>query len=351
MKFFKYRKSLFLIKKALSKLNSNLTLSRSNPTISETKNSIAIIRGKINVHLDTSKNRLSFSAYEKYFNFLIQLELSEELKINTTQDNLVVQGTSIKPILFSSNNKKVIIFCHGVTSNRWSLFYCLHLALQLGYQVITYDARNHGLSEKSYTSLGQVEASDLQDVIKYVKKKYQPEKVALYGFSMGAATCLFWISHFAGQENLGVVLAICEAPFDNFSQQWKLALSKGKDYYWKEYLASKLISGVLNSSYQDLEKVNPLDALPAVLPVKLLLIHGLKDSIIHWKSSLNIFNKLKKNELNKKKVNLYFCRHADHGEIPFLGDFLPQSLLWKNKKKVSCFTFSTLFFNYLGKNF
>jgi len=67
----------------------------------------------------------------------------------------------------------------------------MHLVLQRGYQVVTYDARNHGVSSKFSTSLGQAEACDLQDVIAYVRRKYQPKKIGLYGFSMGAATCLF----------------------------------------------------------------------------------------------------------------------------------------------------------------
>ncbi|CAG8440138.1 11515_t:CDS:2 [Ambispora leptoticha] len=65
------------------------------------------------------------------------------------------------------------------------------VVLQRGYCVVTYDARNHGVSSKFSTSLGQVEACDLQDIINYIKEEYQPEKIGLYGFSMGAATCLF----------------------------------------------------------------------------------------------------------------------------------------------------------------
>jgi predicted alpha/beta-fold hydrolase len=95
----------------------------------------------------------------------------------------------------------------------------MHLTLQRGYQVVTYDARNHGLSGKSFTTLGQIEACDLQDIIDYVKKKYQPEKIGLYGFSMGAATLIFWIGYFANYSNSEVVFAICEAPFDHFVTQ------------------------------------------------------------------------------------------------------------------------------------
>jgi alpha-beta hydrolase superfamily lysophospholipase len=107
----------------------------------------------------------------------------------------------------------------------------MHLALQIGYQIITYDARNHGLSEKSYTTLGRIEASDLQDVINYVRKRYRPKKIGLYGFSMGAATCLFWISKFASQRNSEVALVICEAPYDDFSKQLEFALGSGRNRY------------------------------------------------------------------------------------------------------------------------
>lgn len=57
--------------------------------------------------------------------------------------------------------------------------------------MISYDARNHGVSSKSYTSLGQIESCDLQDVIDYSIRKYDPESIGLYGFSMGASTILF----------------------------------------------------------------------------------------------------------------------------------------------------------------
>jgi hypothetical protein len=129
--------------------------------------------------------------YQRYFDFHKKLGLYEEFTVLTIKDNLTLRGSIIKPILVNHNNNKVVIFCHGVTNNRWSLFYTMHLVLQRGYQVVSYDARNHGISSKFPTSLGQIEACDLQDVIAYVKRKYQPEKIGLYGFSMGAATCLF----------------------------------------------------------------------------------------------------------------------------------------------------------------
>ena len=135
------------------------------PTVLDSQVSISIINDKIKLLKGTSRDSIKPVAYQKYFDFLERLGLSEEFNVTTTRDNLILQGTSIQPVLINENNRKVVIFCHGVTNNRWSLFYTMNLALQRGYQVVSYDARNHGSSGKSPTSLGQIEACDLQDVI------------------------------------------------------------------------------------------------------------------------------------------------------------------------------------------
>jgi predicted alpha/beta-fold hydrolase len=199
--------------------------------MTEIQVSIDIINDKIKLLKGTSKDTINVIAYQKYFTFLEKLGLREEFSVVTIQDELVLHATIFRPLLINKNNNKVVIFCHGLTNNRWSLFYTMHLALQRGYQVVSYDARNHGLSDKSFTTLGQIEACDLHDIINYVKKKYQPEKIGLYGFSMGAATLTFWVGYFAGAANSEVVFAICEAPFDRFIIQQKRALGSGINYY------------------------------------------------------------------------------------------------------------------------
>ena len=322
----------------------------SAPSVGDTETSIAIVNEKIKLLKGTDKNSISLVGYQRYFDFYKKLGLNEEFTVLTIKDNLILYGNIIKPILINHNNNKVVIFSHGVTNNRWSLFYTMHLILQGGYCVVTYDARNHGISSKYSTSLGQIEACDLQDIISYVKRKYQPEKIGLYGFSMGAATCLFWLSYFAGASNSEVKFAICEAPFDYFAKQKSNILGFGINRYWKNILLDKIVKEFLNSSYDRLEKVNPFLALPQQLPIKLLLLHGLEDSMLDWRASFDIYCQLTKDKLNKGKVNLYLCSDADHGDLPFIADFVPNSLRWKSSKKVSYFNFTTLLYKYLEKN-
>ena len=319
-------------------------------SVTDVQASIGIINDKIKLLKGTNKDKIDVVAYQKYFDFLEKLGCREEFSVITTHDGLVLYATIIRPLLINKNNNKVVIFCHGLTNNRWSLFYTMHLVLQRGYQVVSYDARNHGISGKSFTTLGQIEACDLQDIIDWVKRKYQPEKIGLYGFSMGAATLIFWVGYFAGAGNSEVVFVICEAPFDRFVTQWKAALGSGINYYWKHFFVSKLIKETLNSSQQKLEKINPYLVLPQNLPIKLLLLHGLEDVVIDWRASFKLHYQLSKNKLNKDKVNLYLCRYADHGEFAFLGDYVPNSLRWKKRKRNSQFTFTSLFCSYLEKN-
>jgi pimeloyl-ACP methyl ester carboxylesterase len=153
--------------------------------------SVGIINDKIKILKGTKEDTINVFAYHKYFTFLEKLGLREDFSVVTAHGGLVLHATIFRPLLINKNNDKVVIFCHGLTNNRWSLFYTMHLALQRGYQIVSYDARNHGLSGQSFTALGQIEAYDLQDIIEYVKKNYQPEKIGLYGFSMGAATLIF----------------------------------------------------------------------------------------------------------------------------------------------------------------
>lgn len=322
----------------------------SSPSVGDTETSIDIVNDKIKLLRGDSENLINLKAYINYFNFLERLGLREDFDIITTEGNLLLSGSIIRPILINDNNSKLVIFCHGVTNNRWSLFYTMHLALQRGYQVVTYDARNHGLSGKSSTSLGQVEACDLQDVISWVRKKYQPVKIGLYGFSMGAATCIFWLSYFGGPSNSEVVFAACEAPFDYFAKQRKNVLGRGLNYYWKNYLITRVINELLNTSHSKLEKVNPFLSLPQELPIKLLLLHGLNDNFLDWRASFRTYLQLSKNKLNKGKINLYLCRYADHGDLPFIADYVPNSLRWKKNSQGSQFNFTTLFCNYLQKN-
>ena len=90
----------------------------SSPSIIDVETSIDLINDKIRLLTGTSENLVNLKSYERYFNFLEKLGLREDFNVITTENSLVLFGSVIRPILINGNNKKVLIFCHGVTNNR-----------------------------------------------------------------------------------------------------------------------------------------------------------------------------------------------------------------------------------------
>lgn len=319
---------------------------------------------------------LGFECYEEYFRLIKEMGLQGDFEVKSSKDNVTIRGSFIKSFFSSSRNKKkIIIFCHGVSNNRWSQFYSIYLALQLGYNVITYDARNHGSSDKSYTTLGEIESYDLEEVLKWTLENVNPESVGMYGFSMGASTVLHWIGKF--QNNHETVKAVfCESPFDDFAKRFDGFLSNEKKFsnlrkfegleaeskkdcdrngYFlklKNYFFYNMAMKILKSPF-DLHKVKPINNLPNDLKTNLLLIHGLEDSVIDYHSSVEIWNKITKNQINNDKVEIFLVEGADHDNIFFFGDFLPDKIVSyenENSKVKKNLTFSSIFYSFFEKS-
>jgi fermentation-respiration switch protein FrsA (DUF1100 family) len=73
----------------------------------------------------------------------------------------------IKDVSFKDGKERVVILVHGWTSNRYSMLAYAKIFLNLGFHVFIYDHRNHHLSDKKATSMGEFEADDLQSVVDF----------------------------------------------------------------------------------------------------------------------------------------------------------------------------------------
>src|ERR1700722_19442221 len=120
----------FWLKKVYKYMRKVFSRTSTAPSIADTQVSIEVINDKIKLLKETSEDTINVVAYQKYFNFLERLGLREDFSVITTHDELVLDATIFRPSLINANNNKAIIFCHGLTNNRWSLFYTMHLALQ-----------------------------------------------------------------------------------------------------------------------------------------------------------------------------------------------------------------------------
>jgi len=92
----------------------------------------------------------------------------------------------------------VIIFCHGLNRSRLELLERAGEASKRGYNVLLFDLRNHGESDRAHTTLGILESRDVAAASQYVRVKAPGQPQLLWGVSMGAATALLAVRDYGG---------------------------------------------------------------------------------------------------------------------------------------------------------
>ena len=165
---------------------------------------------------------------------------------------------------------KYVIISHGFKSNRYGAVKYVDTYMDLGFNCIIYDLRDHGENTKTAVSLGQFESEDLEKLIEDSYNRYGNIKLGLHGESMGAATSLMVL---AKKPKVDFVVADC-----GFSNLYDLlhtgyAVAKVGFVLPSVNLAVKLRYGY------DLKKTSPKDALVGN-EVPICFIHGEADTFI-----------------------------------------------------------------------
>ena len=101
------------------------------------------------------------------------------------EDRLKLRGWWIP-----GQSKNTIIYLHGIDGNRASHLEILSEFNKMGYSILTFDLRGHGLSDKSKVGLGVKEIPDVKGAINYLENIRDVKQVALYGVSYGATMAI-----------------------------------------------------------------------------------------------------------------------------------------------------------------
>jgi len=122
--------------------------------------------------------------------------------------------TVFEPIIPSTacaslaQEKACVVHCHGNGASRLSGFQLAHVLLPLGISVCCFDFSGSGMSGGDYVSLGFFERDDLHRVIEHLRIELSFSRIALWGYSMGAATALM---HASRDPSIAGVVA--DSPF------------------------------------------------------------------------------------------------------------------------------------------
>ena len=165
---------------------------------------------------------------------------------------------------------KYVIISHGFKSNRYGAVKYVDTYMDLGFNCIIYDLRDHGENEKTALSLGQFESEDLEKLIEDSYSRYGNIKLGRHGESMGAATSLTVL---AKKPKVDFVVADC-----GFSNLYDL-IYKAYDLAKTPFVLPSVNTAMKLRYGYDMKKTSPKDALVGN-EVPICFIHGEADTFI-----------------------------------------------------------------------
>lgn len=252
------------------------------------------------VDLDLSKTQ--YAKYEKivreYNSFFNNIK-PELIEIEA------YDGIKLKGYYYPNKLNTLIICFHGYRATPLNNYAVMGKKLyEKGYSLLMIIQRGHGLSEGKYTTFADKEKYDCISWINYSKKELNPNKIFLYGMSMGASTILAATS--LNMDNI-VKGIISDSAFSSSNNACFYGMRRGlKVFAYPLYPGVKLLcvlKGIRgNKIYKQLENNE----------IPILFIHGKNDKLLPMKEAYNNFNATKgKKELIETEAEHILSIYTD----------------------------------------
>lgn len=212
---------------------------------------------------------------------------------------------------------KWIIVLHGWIQNRYNILYLAKHFYNAGYNVLLYDARNHGSNPDSNCTFGLKESKDLFFVLKYLRQRYKSEDLefSLIGNSMGASTILQALTRY-DLVALGVKSAIFDCGYDDFTHMAKILGKTRIKHHWFWYYYGLNFWFYFKDKFK-IDQIKPVKKLQNCSKTPILFIHGSNDQTVPMSMSKRLYHKKIQYEVpvRKKKLSeLLIIDQAGHVE-------------------------------------
>ncbi len=144
---------------------------------------------------------------------------ASKIELNQENKTIVLWHKSIQ-------SEKIVFIVHGHSDNSGYMFdRYVPIFIGLGYDILTIDLRNHGLSDDiKPVTFGLYEAKDVELGLKWINNNTDYEEILLFGTSMGAVAALLAIDNINTKIN-GLIL---DSPYINLENTMRLSLNKHK---------------------------------------------------------------------------------------------------------------------------
>ncbi len=196
-------------------------------------------------------------------------------------------GYDIKTIFITANpGKKYMIFCHGVTENKFNSIKYMNLFLKRGFNAVIYDHRRHGESGGKTTSYGYFEKNDLKVVVdELIRLVGDDVFFGIHGESMGASTLLLY----AGSVEDRADFYIADCPFSDFGEQlaYRMGIELKIPADWLLPLANTTLKFREGYTLKDISPISVVENIQK--PV--LFIHSSEDTFIPPEMTQKLYRK------------------------------------------------------------
>jgi pimeloyl-ACP methyl ester carboxylesterase len=206
-----------------------------------------------------------------------------------TEDGLTLQACHFKQA--DRPSRGLVLFCHELGGNRWSaLSYCEGL-FDAGFEIVSFDFRNHGSSDKqsSYEPLHwltEFELADVRGALRFIESRenLKQQPMGIFGISRSGSAALA-----AASTSEVITCVACESAYSTrsmmslFSQRWVSLLVPQWLSGWIPawHVEISLTGGRLYSQFKRKCRYVHLErCLPSLRGRPVLLISGERDNYV-----------------------------------------------------------------------
>jgi len=179
----------------------------------------------------------------------------------TTEDGVHLAAWYTPP-----RNGAVILLAHGYGDNRPEWIH--ELLAKKGYGIIAWDARAHGESGGSITTIGYLEVLDVKAALQFVRSQSDVKHIGAWGGSMGAATLIRAAAIFPAIEALWI-----DSSFTSLNDEFN-------------HLVPYPLINPLTKSFAEIETginmnaIDPLDDIAKISPRAVYIVYGTGDNVV-----------------------------------------------------------------------
>ncbi len=268
-----------------------------------------------------------------------EMSIAKERRYGITEEELFYrcEETSLKNrrgdrmfgrvYIADQKTDKWILVLHGYNSNGMSVRKYGKMFNDLGYNVVSPDFCFCGRSEGKFFSFGKYETEDAEVWLEWLKQKYHPVSLGVFGVSMGASTGIILASR---HPEIDFLIPYC--PY--YSYKWEIIdtgnrMVKGK---WFGLLYPAVYVGTYLAARGTKARLLCISDYLAKVTCPVLLLHSVQDDVTSYKQSVALQRENPHAELHLFEKGVHAKAYAaDRQEyIGVVAEFLTKNDKQKN---------------------